>query len=166
MPRGTPSRSRSAGGAQRRTGRSGWAVSLSRVETALVSRSALTLRALCNVDSGGILAAATTSLPEAIGGIRNWDYRYCWVRDAALTAGALVSLGSTDEAVAFLRWLRTMLAGLPEPERLHPVYALDGSLLGPEAVIDSLPGYAGSRPVRIGNLAEQQVQIDVFAAGL
>jgi len=59
-----------------------------------------------------------------------------------------------------------MLAGLPEPERLHPVYALDGSLLGPEAVIDSLPGYAGSRPVRIGNLAEQQVQIDVFAAGL
>jgi trehalose 6-phosphate phosphatase len=137
-------------------------LSLPQVETALVTRSALTLRALCNADSGGILAAATTSLPEEIGGIRNWDYRHCWIRDAALTASALVSLGSTGEATAFLAWLRKVLAGLPEPEHLHPVYALDGSLLGSEAVIDTLPGYAGSRPVRIGNLAEQQVQIDVF----
>jgi trehalose 6-phosphate phosphatase len=137
-------------------------LSLPRVETTLVSRSALTLRALCHADSGGILAAGTTSLPEEIGGIRNWDYRHCWVRDGALTARALVSLGSTTEASGFLGWLHAVLAGLPGPEHLHPVYALDGSLLGPEAVIETLPGYAGSRPVRIGNLAEQQVQIDVF----
>jgi len=154
---------------QQRRNRSGqrWSrwldgLSLPTLHTALVGRSALTLRALCHADTGGIMAAATTSLPEEIGGVRNWDYRHCWLRDAALTAQALVSLGSTAEAAAFLDWLHRVLAGLPGPERLHPVYALDGSPLGAEAVIDSLPGYAGSRPVRIGNLAEQQVQIDVF----
>lgn len=139
-------------------------LSLPTVETALVGRSALTLRALCHAETGGIMAAATTSLPEEIGGIRNWDYRHCWPRDAAMTARALVSLGSTPEAHAFLGWLRTVIAGLPGPERLHPVYAIDGSPLGPEAVIDALPGYAGSRPVRIGNLADQQVQLDLFGA--
>jgi trehalose-phosphatase len=137
-------------------------LSLPAVETALVGRSALTLRALCHADTGGIMAAATTSLPEEIGGVRNWDYRYCWLRDAALTAQALVSLGSAAEATAFLGWLHRVLAGLPGPERLRPVYALDGSVLGPEAVIDTLRGYAGSRPVRTGNLADQQVQLDVF----
>jgi GH15 family glucan-1,4-alpha-glucosidase len=137
-------------------------LSLPSIETALVGRSALTLRALCNADTGGIMAAATTSLPEEIGGVRNWDYRHCWLRDAALTAQALVSLGSTAEAIAYLDWLHRVLASLPGPERLHPVYALDGSPLGPEAVLDTLPGYAGSRPVRIGNLAAQQVQLDVF----
>jgi trehalose 6-phosphate phosphatase len=143
---------------------SGWlaGLSLPAVETALVARSALTLRALCHADTGGIMAAATTSLPEEVGGIRNWDYRHCWLRDAALTAQALVSLGSTAEAAAFLGWVHRVLAGLPGPERLHPMYALDGSTLGPEAVIDTLRGYAGSRPVRTGNLADQQVQIDVF----
>ncbi len=129
-----------------------------------MARSALTLRALCHAGTGAIMAAATTSLPEEIGGIRNWDYRYCWLRDAALTARALVSLGSTAEADAFLDWLRGVLSGLPAPERLHPVYTLDGSTPGPEAVIDTLPGYAGSRPVRVGNLADQQVQLDVFGA--
>jgi trehalose-phosphatase len=137
-------------------------LSLPAVETALAGRSALTLRALCHTDSGGIMAAATTSLPEEIGGVRNWDYRYCWLRDAALTARALVSLGSDGEATAFLGWLRRVLAGLPGPERLHPVYALDGGALGSEAVIHTLRGYAGSRPVRTGNLADQQVQLDVF----
>ena len=137
-------------------------LSLPTVGTALAGRSALTLRALCHADTGGIMAAATTSLPEEIGGVRNWDYRYCWLRDAAMTARALVSLGSTAEAGAFLGWMHTVLATLPGPERLHPVYAMDGSSLGPEAVIDVLPGYAGSRPVRIGNLADQQVQLDVF----
>jgi GH15 family glucan-1,4-alpha-glucosidase len=108
------------------------------------------------------MAAATTSLPEEIGGIRNWDYRYCWLRDGAMTAKALVSLGSTGEAEAFLAWLHGVLSTLPGPERLHPLYTIAGTTLGPEAVIDTLPGYAGSRPVRVGNLANQQVQLDVF----
>jgi trehalose-phosphatase len=128
----------------------------------LVARSALTLRGLCHSETGAIMAAATTSLPEEIGGIRNWDYRYCWLRDGAMTAKALVSLGSTGEAEAFLAWLHGVLSTLPGPERLHPLYTIAGTTLGPEAVIDTLPGYAGSRPVRVGNLANQQVQLDVF----
>jgi len=137
-------------------------LSLPPVETGLVGRSALTLRALCHGGTGAIMAAATTSLPEEIGGVRNWDYRHCWLRDGAMTAHELVRLGSTAEAAAFLGWVRAVVADTPGPERLHPVYALDGSPLGPEAVIDTLPGYAGSRPVRVGNLANQQVQLDVF----
>ncbi|MGW5050463.1 trehalose-phosphatase [Actinokineospora sp. NPDC004072] len=132
------------------------------VEKDLVARSALTLRGLCHEETGAIMAAATTSLPEEIGGIRNWDYRYCWLRDASMTAKALVSLGSLAEAEAFLRWLHAVLATLPGPERLHPLYTIAGTTLPPEAVIDTLPGYAGSRPVRVGNLANQQVQLDVF----
>ena len=137
-------------------------LSLPTVEQELVARSALTLRGLSNSDTGGIMAAATTSLPEEIGGVRNWDYRYCWLRDGAMSAQALVTLGSTTEAEAFLDWLHGVLENLPGPERLHPLYSLQGTSLGPEAVIDSLPGYAGSRPVRVGNLADQQVQLDVF----
>jgi len=132
------------------------------VETELVRRSALTLRGLCDAESGGVLAAATTSLPEEIGGVRNWDYRYCWIRDAAMTVRALVSLGSTEEAEGYLRWLHGVLSQLAGPERLHPLYTVAGTQLGAEAVIDSLPGYAGSRPVRVGNLANHQVQLDVF----
>ncbi|MFC5286892.1 trehalose-phosphatase [Actinokineospora guangxiensis] len=132
------------------------------VEKDLVARSALTLRGLCHSETGAIMAAATTSLPEEIGGIRNWDYRYCWLRDASMTAKALVTLGSTAEAEALLRWLHAVLATLPGPERLHPLYTIAGTTLPPEAVIDTLPGYAGSRPVRVGNLANQQVQLDVF----
>lgn len=125
-------------------------------------RSALSLKALCVAGTGGILAAATTSLPEGIGGIRNWDYRYVWVRDAALTARALVALGSTHEAESFLRWLHTVVESAASPERLHPLYTAHGTELGPEAVLDHLPGYAGSRPVRVGNAAQGQVQLDVF----
>ncbi|MDQ3576917.1 MAG: DUF5911 domain-containing protein, partial [Actinomycetota bacterium] len=132
------------------------------VEKDLVARSALTLRGLCHSETGAIMAAATTSLPEEIGGTRNWDYRYCWLRDASLTAKALVSLGSTAEAEAFLGWVHGVLATVPGPERLHPLYTIAGTTLPPEAVIDTLPGYAGSRPVRVGNLANQQVQLDVF----
>ncbi|MFZ2173100.1 MAG: trehalose-phosphatase [Rhodococcus sp. (in: high G+C Gram-positive bacteria)] len=128
----------------------------------LMKRSALTLRGLVHADSGSIMAAATTSLPEEVGGVRNWDYRYCWLRDAALTASALVSLGSLGEAEGYLNWVHDVLETLPGPERLHPLYTLHGGGLPPEAVIDSLPGYAGSRPVRIGNAANQQVQLDVF----
>ncbi|WP_346137428.1 glycoside hydrolase family 15 protein, partial [Lentzea roselyniae] len=89
--------------------------------------------------------------------------RYCWLRDAAMTAAALVSLGSFDEAEGFLAWLHGVLATVQGPERLHPLYTLHGTQLGAEAVIDTLPGYAGSRPVRVGNLANQQVQLDVLA---
>ncbi|MFD4644467.1 trehalose-phosphatase [Lentzea sp. NPDC058436] len=143
---------------------SDWAAGLKlpAVQTDLVLRSALTLRGLVHKDSGSIMAAATTSLPEELGGVRNWDYRYCWLRDGAMTAAALVSVGSYDEADGFLTWLHGVLDTIPGPERLHPLYTLHGTQLGAEAVIDALPGYAGSRPVRVGNLANQQVQLDVF----
>ncbi len=143
---------------------SDWAATLKLppIESDLVMRSALTLKGLVHHDTGAIMAAATTSLPEELGGIRNWDYRYCWLRDAALTAQALVSVGSLGEAEAFLGWVHGVLSTLPGPERLHPLYTLQGTMLGAEAVIDTLPGYAGSRPVRVGNLANQQVQLDVF----
>jgi trehalose-phosphatase len=128
-----------------------------------VERSALVLRALCHEPTGAILASATTSLPEVLGGVRNWDYRYCWLRDAAMTARALVDLGALDEAAAFVRWVDARIADTDgHPERLHPLYAVDGHDLGPEAVVDTLPGYAGSRPVRVGNAAHRQLQLDVF----
>jgi trehalose-phosphatase len=129
----------------------------------LALRSALTLRGLCHQPTGGILAAATTSLPEELGGVRNWDYRYCWLRDASMTARALVDLGSLEEAEALLRWVDGCVERTGgHPERLHPLYGIDGLPLGPEAVIDTLPGYAGSRPVRVGNAADAQLQLDVF----
>lgn len=141
-----------------------WATTLKLppVESELVARSALTLRGLADSDTGGVMAAATTSLPEEIGGVRNWDYRYCWIRDGAMTVRELVELGSLEEAEGFLRWLHGVLSTLAGPERLHPLYTLAGTQLGAEAVIDSLPGYKGSRPVRVGNLANHQVQLDVF----
>ncbi|SNS70095.1 trehalose-phosphatase [Rhodococcoides kyotonense] len=137
-------------------------LSLPPLKRDLMKRSALTLRGLVHSDSGSIMAAATTSLPEEIGGVRNWDYRYCWLRDAALTASALVSVGSLSEAENYLAWIHGVLQSVPGPERLHPLYTIWGLGLPPEAVIDELPGYAGSRPVRVGNAANQQVQLDVF----
>jgi len=142
-----------------------WAASLRLPATATkeVLRSALTLRGLCHAPTGSILAAATTSLPEELGGVRNWDYRYCWLRDAAMSARALVDLGSLAEAEALLHWVDGCVERTGgHPERLHPLYTVEGLELGPEAVIDTLPGYAGSRPVRIGNAANRQIQLDVF----
>ena len=142
-----------------------WARSLDRcaVEPTLVERSALTLKALCYGPTGAIVAAPTTSLPETLGGVRNWDYRYCWLRDAALSAAALVRLGSHGEAMGYLDWvLRVLDQRSDDPSRLHPLYLVTGRHLPPEADIAELPGYAGSRPVRVGNAAERQVQLDVF----
>jgi GH15 family glucan-1,4-alpha-glucosidase len=127
-----------------------------------IERSALTLRALCHEQSGAILAAATTSLPEEIGGVRNWDYRYCWLRDAAVTALALVDLGSNAEADALLSYIERLAEAEHGAERLRPLYSVLGGDAGTEATIDAVPGYAGSRPVRVGNAAAQQVQLDVF----
>ena len=133
------------------------------VEPEMVRRSALTLKALCYGPTGAILAAATTSLPELVGGVRQWDYRYCWIRDASLSAAALVRLGSIEEAMDLLDWLlRVIETSEVGPERLSPLYTVNGQSLPPEATIEELSGYAGSRPVRIGNAADHQVQLDVF----
>jgi trehalose-phosphatase len=127
----------------------------------LVLRSASILKGLCH-PNGAVVAAATTSLPEELGGSRNWDYRYCWLRDAALTVGSLARLGSTTEAVAFLHWVNPLLERSQDGGFLRPVYTVDGHDLPPEGVIPELAGYAGSRPVRVGNAAEHQLQLDVL----
>ncbi len=131
-------------------------------EAPLVRRSALVLKGLCYGPTGGIAAAATTSLPEEIGGIRNWDYRYCWLRDGAMSAASLVKLGSFHEAMAFLDWMLAVIDRAAAPERLMPLYTVTGHEVGAEAEIGELAGYAGSRPVRVGNAARGQVQLDVF----
>jgi trehalose-phosphatase len=127
-----------------------------------VRRSALVLKGLFHHPTGGWLAASTTSLPADLGGIRNWDYRYSWVRDGALSARALVRVGSTAEALQFLAWLAAIVERARDADRLMPVYNVEGHELGVEAVLEQLPGYAGSRPVRVGNAALHQVQLDVF----
>jgi GH15 family glucan-1,4-alpha-glucosidase len=125
----------------------------------VVSRSLLTLRQLTDEETGGIVAAATTSLPEDPGGERNWDYRYCWLRDAALTIGSLIRAGYTEEADLWRSWLLRAIAG--DPQDLQIMYGTEGSRRIPEFTLDHLPGYAGSRPVRIGNAAAEQRQLDV-----
>jgi trehalose-phosphatase len=141
-----------------------WArgLELPAIEPDLVRRGALTLKALCYGPTGGIAAAATTSLPEHIGGVRNWDYRFCWLRDAALAASALAKLGSTIEAMHYLDWVLHIIDTFETPERLRPLYTLLGESLGAEAELTHLAGYRGSRPVRVGNAAAHQVQLDVF----
>jgi len=125
-----------------------------------VRRSLLTLRLMTDQVTGGIVAAPTTSLPEDFGGERNWDYRYCWLRDAALTLDSLLRAGYTEEADLWRDWLLRTIAG--EPARMQVLYAADGSRRLPEVELDHLPGYADSRPVRIGNGAVDQVQHDIL----
>jgi GH15 family glucan-1,4-alpha-glucosidase len=125
-----------------------------------VMRSLITLKGLIYQPTGGVVAAATTSLPERIGGIRNWDYRYCWLRDATFTFYALMDCGYTREAAAWREWLVYAAAG--EPSQLQIMYGLGGERRLTELEIDWLPGYEGSRPVRVGNAAYQQHQLDVY----
>jgi trehalose-phosphatase len=132
------------------------------VASDLVRRSALVLYALVYGPTGAIAAAATTSLPEHVGGVRNWDYRYCWPRDAAMSAAALVRLGATGVAMQLLDWILEILERCPGPQCLSPVYTVIGSNEMTEGEIGVLRGYRNSRPVRIGNLAAHQVQLDVF----
>ncbi len=132
------------------------------IERELVGRSALVLKGLCHGPTGAIVSAATTSLPEHLGGVRNWDYRYCWLRNASLSASALARLGSHAEGMALLDWVLNILTTRADPERLAPLYNVTGRHLPPEAEITELPGYGGSRPVRVGNAADAQVQLDVF----
>jgi len=125
-----------------------------------VKRSLITLKAMTYMPTGGIVAAITTSLPEKIGGPRNWDYRYCWLRDATMTLMAFMSLGYIEEAAEWREWLMRAIAGTPE--QMQIMYGVAGERSLPEFELDWLSGYEGSLPVRIGNAAADQFQLDVY----
>jgi GH15 family glucan-1,4-alpha-glucosidase len=136
----------------RSTYRGGWADE--------VERSLITLKALTYEPTGGVVAAATTSLPEFLGGVRNWDYRFCWIRDAALTLDSLMVAGYVDEATRWRDWVIRAVAG--DPEDLQIMYGVAGERRLEEYEVPWLPGYEGSAPVRVGNAASGQLQLDVY----
>jgi GH15 family glucan-1,4-alpha-glucosidase len=128
----------------------------------MVHRSALLLKLLISREHGSLIAAPTFSLPEKIGGVRNWDYRFTWLRDATFTLYALIRLGFVDEAEAFIDWLKGRLSDDAERGPLQVMYGIDGRQKLDEVTLDHLSGYENSRPVRIGNAAYQQLQLDIY----
>ena len=128
----------------------------------MVNRSALTLKLLTSWEHGSIVAAPTFGLPEEIGGVRNWDYRYTWVRDASFTLYALIRLGYTGEAAQFMHWIEARCDTLNPDGSLQTMYGLDGRRDLTESTLPHLEGYRGSRPVRIGNGAYNQLQLDIY----
>lgn len=128
----------------------------------MVNRSALLLKLLISRQHGSLIASPTFSLPEHVGGVRNWDYRYTWLRDASFSLYALIRLGFTSEAESFIHWLKGRLSDDAERGPLQVMYAIDGSQKLDEVTLDNLRGYQDSRPVRIGNAAYQQLQLDIY----
>jgi GH15 family glucan-1,4-alpha-glucosidase len=128
----------------------------------MVNRSALVLKLLISREYGSLIAAPTFSLPEELGGVRNWDYRYTWLRDATFSLYALIRLGFTEEAESFIEWLKGRLSDDAERGPLQVMYGIDGRQKLDEVTLDHLCGYEQSRPVRIGNAAYQQLQLDIY----
>ena len=122
--------------------------------------SLIVLKAMTSETTGGVIAAPTTSLPEDIGGERNWDYRYCWLRDSVLALEALLAGGYTEEALAFRDFM--LRVGTGDPATVQIMYGIGGERRLTEFELDDLPGYEGSKPVRVGNAASEQFQLDVY----
>src|SRR5215813_1552165 len=128
----------------------------------MVNRAALTLKLLVSQPYGSLVAAPTFGLPEKVGGERNWDYRYIWVRDSSFTLYALIRLGYTEEAAAFMRWIEARCGERGPAGPLQVMYRIDGGHDLTEETLPHLRGYCDSRPVRVGNAAADQLQLDIY----